>query len=129
MNESANVKVLVLEDEQYLLDAYIVKLQNAGFEVLFAHTGREGLEQLKKEPDIILLDYYMPEMNGLEFLHAIRDSNNQVWKDIPVFVVSNTASQKTVQAMLKAGAKRYFVKAEHTLQNVIDEVTKHTSSN
>lgn len=65
-------RILIIEDEKPLRDAFAFLLQSQGFTVDFAENGKVGLEKLKEfEPDLILLDMLMPIMNGQEFLeHA-----------------------------------------------------------
>lgn len=64
-------KILIIEDELPLREAFAFLLQSEGYEVEVAENGKVGLEKLAAfNPDIILLDLLMPVMNGLEFLKA-----------------------------------------------------------
>ncbi len=69
----ANEKVLVADDEVQYVDVISYKFRNAGLEVISAANGREALELARKEnPDLIIMDYQMPEMDGLELCMEIR---------------------------------------------------------
>ncbi|MFH0820875.1 MAG: response regulator, partial [Candidatus Peregrinibacteria bacterium] len=79
------------------------------------------LEKASPLPDMIWLDYYLKNnMNGLDFLKKIH--GNSKWSKIPVIVVSNTASESKVKEMLAMGAKKYFLKAESLLGDIIDYI-------
>lgn len=89
-----NAGVLIVEDDVDLLDCLREELEYAGYRVLIARNGLEGLEQLESagRPSVILLDLMMPIMNGYQFLSVLRDRE----LDIPVVVTS--AHLETVAA-------------------------------
>jgi len=71
-------KILIIDDDFFLLDMYILKFQEAGFDIETAKNGAEALEKLKSKnlnPDVILLDILMPSMDGFEFLKIVKDKN------------------------------------------------------
>jgi two-component system, OmpR family, alkaline phosphatase synthesis response regulator PhoP len=69
----ANEKILVADDEVQYVDVISYKFRNAGLEVISAGNGREALELARKEkPDLVIMDYQMPEMDGLELCMEIR---------------------------------------------------------
>jgi len=69
----ANEKILVADDEVQYVEVISYKFRNAGLEVISAANGREALELAKKErPDLVIIDYQMPEMDGLELCVEIR---------------------------------------------------------
>lgn len=114
-------RVLIVEDEASLLLAIEQKLKRAGFLTVPIQDGREALSYLRttrQAPRLIWLDYYLPSMNGLEFLGEVKKDPNL--KNIPVFVVTNTAGPDKVSAMMALGADRYFLKAERRLSEIID---------
>jgi two-component system chemotaxis response regulator CheY len=85
-------------------------LENLGFEVSQAGNGLEGLEQLAKlgPPNVILVDLYMPEMNGLEFVTAVR--SNSVYTDLPIIMVSTEVEMAHLQLNFNAGVNEYIMK-------------------
>jgi len=112
--------VMVIEDEAVLLDAIIKKLGLSDIEAIPCRSGGIAIEYLTKKkvrPDVIWLDYYLGDMNGLIFMRRLRESGK--WDDIPVVVVSNSASNETVENMAKFGVEKYLLKAEHRLDDII----------
>jgi CheY-like chemotaxis protein len=112
--------VMVVEDEIALMQAISKKLTISGFEVISCASGKEAVNYLtnnSKLPDAIWLDYYLKDMNGLVFMQQLKQ--NPKWANLPVLVVSNSASQDKVDAMLELGAKKYILKAEHRLDEII----------
>lgn len=118
--------VLVVEDEQPLLFAIKAKLEHSGFQVVTARSVEQASGYLEDVPtiDVIWLDHYLlGKESGLDFL--VKCKSETSWcKHIPVFVVSNTASRDKVQAYIKLGATKYYVKAEHRLDEIIGEIKK-----
>lgn len=114
-------QVLVIEDEESLVGVIKNKLVKSGFDCVSKLNAREALDYLSQAgdslPDVIWLDYYLPDMNGLEFMKALRE--NEKWAEIPVVVVSNSASQEKVSGMTRAGASAYLLKAKYRLEDIV----------
>lgn len=69
----ADRKVLVVDDEIHIVQVIAIKLRNNGFEVLTAENGVQALEIAKtQKPDLVITDYQMPVMTGLEFIENLR---------------------------------------------------------
>lgn len=120
---STHPTILVVEDEALLLQAITQKLQLSGYQVISCSGGSQAINQLQNQssvPSLIWLDYYLNDMNGLEFMGQIKQ--NQLWRDIPVIVVSNSASNDKVKTMLALGAKKYLLKAEYRLDDIIKTI-------
>jgi CheY-like chemotaxis protein len=80
-------KVLVVDDEIHIIHVVAIKLRNNGFEVITASNGAEALElACAEEPDIIVTDFQMPVMTGLELVERIRQ--NEATKDTPVILLT-----------------------------------------
>lgn len=112
--------IMVVEDEDLLLQAITKKLEVNGFEVVSCKSGEQAMDYLKnmeQKPDAIWLDYYLKDMDGIVFMTALK----QLPKggDIPVMVVSNSASDEKVHNMLTLGAKKYMLKAQYRLDDLI----------
>lgn len=103
-------KILVVEDELTLNEAYELILQKSGYDVLVAHDGDEALAITKEvEPDVILLDLRMPRKNGIEFLREydlIKQHPN-----VKVIVFSNLDMQSEIDEAYELGAHKYILKA------------------
>lgn len=111
---------MVVEDETLLLQAITKKLKLSNMDVLSCSSGQQAVDYLNsidELPDAIWLDYYLKDMNGLAFMQEIK--NNPKWTNIPVLVVSNSASPEKVHNMLGLGAKKYILKAEFRLDEII----------
>ena len=83
----ADKKVLVVDDEIHIVHVVAIKLRNNGFEVIAADNGAEGLKlALAEKPDIIVTDYQMPVMTGIELVEQLRQ--NEETKDTPVIMLT-----------------------------------------
>jgi len=83
----ADRKVLVVDDEVHIVHVVAIKLRNNGFEVIAADNGAEGLKlALAEKPDIIVTDYQMPVMTGIELVEQLRQ--NEQTKDTPVIMLT-----------------------------------------
>jgi len=99
-------RVLVIDDDRSLLQALRVGLTARGHEVIFAITGEEGLSKVAlDQPDVVLLDLGLPDLDGLEVCHRIRQ-----WSDVPVIVVSAAGQESRKVAALDGGANDYVTK-------------------
>ena len=113
--------IMVVEDETLLLQAITKKLKLSNLDVISCASGQQAvdyLQSLDELPDGIWLDYYLKDMNGLAFMQAVKE--NPKWAGIPVVVVSNSASPEKVHNMLALGAKKYILKAEYRLDEIIE---------
>lgn len=100
-------KIVVIDDEQMILDLTAMVLQHRGFEVYTATSAAEGLELIEREaPALVLLDYMMPQMNGLTALREI----HRRFIDIYVIVFTGKGSEELAVEMMKAGAADYILK-------------------
>jgi CheY-like chemotaxis protein len=128
--ENTSYSIMVIEDEELLLRAISKKLISEGYQAITCTSSRQAIDYLKnleRLPDAIWLDYYLGDMNGLEFMNELK--KNQSWTNIPVFVVSNSASPQKKSAMLALGAKNYLLKAEHKLDDIIKIIVEFLSQN
>src|SRR5262245_5713470 len=96
-------KVLIVEDDQFLVIAYRKKLSLNGYEVDVARDGEEAKVVLQTSvPDIILLDLVMPREDGFQLLTELKQ--NQAWKNIPVIVASNLGERPDIERAKALGA-------------------------
>jgi two-component system, OmpR family, response regulator AdeR len=115
------VKVAIIEDDIAIVQMYRTKFENEGYEVATAADGMSGLELLESfEPDIILLDLMMPNMNGLDMLQKLR--NQPGGRDAKVVVLTNMGDTETATKVYKMAADDYIVKAEMTPKQVAERV-------
>ena len=82
-----NKKVLVVDDEIHIVHVVAIKLRNSGYDVITAENGSEGWDLVCQEkPDIVITDYQMPVMTGLEMVEKMRE--NHETKNIPVIMLT-----------------------------------------
>lgn len=102
--------ILIVEDEQALNNAYKMILEAEGYNVLSAFNGSEALEITKEtEPDLILLDLRMPEVNGIDFLKEYDPKHKH--PKVRIIIFSNLDMQSEIDEAYSLGADRYMLKA------------------
>lgn len=119
-------RILVVEDENSLRKAISISLKKHQYGVLMATSADEALNALNASGtvDAIWLDHYLlNNETGLDFLEKMK--SNPEWKNIPVFVVSNSVDDKKVNAYYLMGIEKYYIKAENSLDTIIDDLNKH----
>jgi len=114
-------KLLFIEDEAAIHKTLSDVLQKEGYETLAARDGEAGLQRAQAEqPDLILLDLILPKMNGFEVLKALKDDEKT--KEIPVIILTNLEQMENVQKAIDLGATTYLVKANYSLEEVVNKV-------
>jgi len=117
-------KILVVEDDPFLLELYQTKLNEEGFEVFVARNGREGFDvAAAQQPELILLDILMPEVDGYEMLKKIKASAQT--KKIPVIIFSNLSQREEIEKGLKLGADDFIVKTSLTPLQIAQKVKEY----
>lgn len=102
-------KVLVIEDDLELQDLVKFAFEHMGYEVHQAYDGKEGLEKVKTvEPDIVILDVIMPEMNGFEVMEELRKDPQTCL--LPVIMLTSLSHTRDRITGVKLGADEYLVK-------------------
>ena len=105
----AKKKILVVDDEAELVDLVKIRLEAAGYDVVKAYDGQEGLEKAKSEkPDLILLDIMMPKMDGYKVCGLLKMDAR--FKKIPVILFSAKAQKEDEQIAKEVGADLYVTK-------------------
>lgn len=117
-------KIAIIEDDAAISQMYRIKFESEGYKVETAENGRLGLDLcLAFQPDIILLDLMMPEMNGDEMLTALRQTE---WgKDVKVIVLTNMGEQEAPESIKALNVSAFIVKADMTPRQVTELVKKH----
>lgn len=121
--DPAGCKILVVEDEDGLQKAIKFKLKSKGNEVEVADSVRTAIDQLKSHGkfDAIWMDHYLVGYyDGIDLYETM--SRVEGWADIPVFVVTNTASEVKLSAYKDMGARKCFIKAEAKIDEIVDEI-------
>lgn len=102
-------KILVVDDEIDTLELLHTVLEHEKFEVWKAINGKDALEQVKRIPDLILLDVRMPGgLSGLDVCKQLKQ--DEKYRDIPVIIFSAKVLDRDIELGLKAGAVEYVTK-------------------
>ncbi len=104
------MQALVIDDSRAVRLLVGNILREQGFQVFVAGHGQEGLEQLHENPEIslILVDWNMPVMDGLEFIQAVRQQ--RAWDSVTIVMVTTETESEQVQRAITAGANEYVMK-------------------
>lgn len=116
-------KVLVVEDDRFLISAYRAKLTKSGFEVQMASDGEEALTVLQSfHPDVILLDLVMPRKDGFATLAEIKQHADL--KDIPVIVASNLGQKEDIDKAMGLGATDFIIKSDLSMDDLVAKLER-----
>lgn len=102
-------KILVVDDEEYIVELLEINLKQQGYETISAYSGMQALEQARKtRPDLILLDIMMPDMDGLETCRKLRE--DRILKNVPIIMLSAKSEETDKVIGLGVGADDYITK-------------------
>lgn len=116
-------KIIIVEDDPMLGEIYEKKFLEAGFEMKLVTSGKavEG-EVSNYQPEMVLLDIVLPDMDGYEILEAL--SKNEATKSVPTYVFSNLSAKEDIERATSLGAKGFITKSSFTPTQLVDEVKK-----
>jgi CheY-like chemotaxis protein len=123
-------KIMIVEDDAFVMDIYQTKLSQENFEVLSAENGLDALKKLEHDeniPDLILLDIVMPYVDGLELLKNIKEDERL--KNIPIILLTNLSQKEEVDKGLGLGANDYLIKSHFTPSEVMEKINKYFENN
>ncbi len=104
-----SISILIVDDDATIRMLLETAFTKKGFKVLSASNGRQGLEIAKSEEiDVILLDWMMPEMDGIEVLTELKHNSNTMY--IPVFMLTSKENSGDIEYAIGKGAADYIVK-------------------
>lgn len=119
MNKKNHLKIFVVEDDEWYSEFLVYHLTlNPDFEVKKFKTAKSFLAALHEKPDVITLDYSLPDMNGTDVLKKIKDHD----ADIQVLIISGQEDVDTAVGLLKQGAYDYIVKNEDARNRILSVV-------
>ena len=108
----------MVEDENTLAFALKKKLENVGYVVNIAMDGKDALNKIQQEkPDLILLDLILPVMDGFAVLKELKKTPE--YENLPIIVLTNLSSDEDIADVLNAGGTDYFIKTEHSLDDIV----------
>ena len=113
-------KLLVVDDDLHMRMMLEAVLESEGYSVVLAQSGPDALAMMKEEqPSLVLLDYMMPGMNGLDVLREIKKNHAK----IDVIIVTGQGNEKLSIEMLKSGASDYIQKP-FTMDKLLSSVKR-----
>ncbi|MEK7162258.1 MAG: response regulator [Patescibacteria group bacterium] len=117
-----NKKILIIDDDEFLLDMYSLKFREAGFQVEVGRSGEEALNLVRQglKPEVVLLDIVMPAIDGFEFLRLVKKEN--LLQGALVVILSNLGQREDIEKGLALGANDYIVKAHSTPSEVLRKI-------
>lgn len=120
-------KILIVEDDVYLLQMYKESLSQQNFEIELAEDGQQALEKAEDFlPDIVLLDLMLPYVDGFQVLESLK--SNPKTKDSVVIVQTNLDSEMQREKAKKLGAANFLVKSGNNPGSLLAEIKKLVSS-
>lgn len=125
MSDHEKFRVLLIDDDDFLIDMYAIKVSSAGHTVDTASNGPEAVSIVSNatEPyDAVLLDLVLPGMDGFEILQNIQGINSL--KNAALIVLSNQSRPRDIDKARDMSADGYIVKASATPQQVLEEIEK-----
>ncbi len=122
--EPKNKKIMLVDDDSFLLDMYSLKFKNSGYEIITADSAEAGIEKLKSgdNPDIVLFDLVMAGIGGWGFIKAVRE--NKLCENAIYIVLSNQGQQIDFDTAKSYNVDGYVIKALATPTEVLSEVEK-----
>lgn len=119
--QAGTKKILIIDDDPFILDMYALKFRERGFAVATARDGKEGVKRaLEQRPDGILLDVVMPAMDGFDVLQELK--KNPDTRDAKTILLTNLGQKEEVERGKKLGANDYIIKAHFTPSEVVEKV-------
>lgn len=117
-------RILIIEDDKFLIKLYSNKLRREGFEVFEAISGEEGMNRiLRQRPDLVILDLVLPHKSGFEILSEMKMSSEV--KNIPVIILTNLGQESDMQRGLGLGAVAYLIKTDFSINQLAALVKEH----
>lgn len=124
MKEAKDIKVMIIDDDSFILNMYKIKFTKEGFTPTLATNGKEALDIIHSGfvPDVLFVDLIMPIMGGMEFLQTIR--KEKLLENTPIIVLTNQSQVSDIDAAKNLGIRSYIVKATTIPSEIVDEVRK-----
>lgn len=114
-------RISIIEDDQLISQMYRMKLEAEGYDVDVADNGMNGIEMVaQKNPDLILLDYSLPDIDGSAVLKEVR--RNGAAAETPVIVLTNMDNEAVEDDLAKWNITDYIVKANLTPREVVAKI-------
>lgn len=116
-------KILIIDDDEFLLDMYSTKFKEGGFLVEGAKSGVEAQQKASEfEPEIVLVDIVMPNTDGFEIIKSLKEKFGD---KVKIIALSNLDQRDNIDKAFSLGANDYIIKADFTPSQVLEQVKKY----
>ena len=117
------MKILIVEDEQYMRDLYIELLKEEGYEVEAAEDGEKEYEMISNNAyDLVLLDLVMPKMSGIAVITKLKDENKPITGFPKIVILTNLGQDSVIAHAVTLGVRGYIIKSDVTPDKILKEV-------
>lgn len=114
-NNNKKHSILLIDDEESIFEVIEGLLYREGYNLIYIDSGKEALNRIDEiQPDVILLDLMMPEMDGIETCKLIK--SNEGWRHIPIIMVTALSSKEDLARSLNAGADDFVSKPINSIE-------------
>jgi len=122
MENKTALKIMIVDDDKFLLNMYEIKFKNSGFEVAAACGADDAINQLRLgyRPDILVTDLIMPKVTGFEFLEMVNKENLK--GEAVIIVLTNQGQTTDIEKAVNLNVDGYIVKATSIPSEVVEEV-------
>ncbi len=129
MEEKKQHKILIVDDDSFLLNMYVTKFKNGGHEVETSRSGTDALKKLQDgyRPSIMLLDVVLPGMDGLELLRQIKKEN--LGPDTIFIMFTNQSGGEEMEEAKRLGVRDYIIKASLVPSEIVNKVLEIVGRN
>lgn len=126
MNSRLGKKVLIVEDDNLLLVTLVHQFEEAGYTVVSAHDGEDGLRAFDAEtPDAVVMDVMMPKKDGIQMIEDIRAEHPE--DRTPFIILSNAGDMDYVARAMEIGSVAYVVKSDRQIDSIVKLVDEKLS--
>lgn len=126
-SETPRADIVLAEDDPFISRMYMVKLQNAGLNIVLARSGRAAAEEItKNQPRLVMLDINMPELTGFEVYDVLKN-NHYDWSRTAVIFLTNSSQKEDVERAKKLGCD-YIIKSDSTPKQVLELIESKLNS-
>ncbi|MEK7560061.1 MAG: response regulator [Patescibacteria group bacterium] len=115
-------KILIIDDDDFLLDMYSLKFKEGGFDVSLCKNGAEAVSQAQTfKPDIILVDIVMPNIDGFQVIKLLKE---KIGGSAKIIAFSNLDQKDGIDKALYCGADDFIKKADFTPSEILKKIKK-----
>lgn len=121
-------KIIILDDDKFLLNMYAAKFHGAGMEVDTVETGEALIDKIKQgaKPDVLVMDIIIPGLSGLDTLEELK--KQKLIEGIKVIMLTNQGDPEEIERAKSLGIDGYIVKATSTPSEVVEKISKIMNS-